>query len=336
MTGPDDNAPAPQVLPDTDLTICLHCGYNLRRLPEGHTCPECGNPSDRESARQEVLDLVNQPMLKLGWRMFSVSSPLPVGWWWTVDRPEDLVLARLRTRQWLKRTVLAMAVFLFAINTFQIETTTVKYEHPPGDSSQRQEVWKSIAQYGRSSGGGVMPRPNPTWPTVTETTRNVVVVFEPALHATTSLFLLQIGVLPWLITRWVWFPLQCRHISARSAKLHLGSITTAFKYTLAPYLLLIVAEITALLILWTYTIGFARSAGLALMLLQCFAFLHTLLICNVWAAAVRSDRTGMLFGRKVAPILGTIASGGVGAICLLVPLVYAEFHLVAAIEKAWA
>ena len=229
-----------------------------------------------------------------------------------------------------------MAVFLFAINTFQIETTTVKYEHHPGDSGQRQEVWKSIAQYGRSSGSGVMPRPNPTWPTVIETTRNMVVVFEPALHAMTSLFLLQIGILPWLITRWAWFPLQCRKISARSAKLHLGSITTAFDYTLAPYLLLIVAEITALLILLACTIGFARLPGLALMLLQCFGFVHTLLICNVWAAAVRSDRTGMLFGRKIAPILGSIACGGVGAICLLVALVYAEFHIVTAIERAWA
>ncbi len=335
MAGIDDSTSSPQVLPDNHLTICLHCGYSLQGLPEGHTCPECGHPSDRESARQEVLDVINQPMLKLGWRMLSVSKPLPVGWWWTLDQPEDLALARLRTRRWLKRTVLTMAVFLFAVNTFQIETTSVTYAHPPGDSSQRQEVRKSIARYYRSSGSGVMPRPNPTWPTVTETTRRMVVDFEPALHATTSLFLLQFGLIPWILTRWAWFPLQCRRITAHGMKHRLAGLATAFRYSLAPYLLLISGEITALMILRVWIAGFSLSSGLALMLLQALVLLHMVLICNVWAAAIRSDRTGLLFRRTVAPILGTIVSGGVGAICVLVALVYAESRIVTAIEQAW-
>ena len=124
MTGPGDNPPSPQVLPDTDLTICLHCGYSLRGLPAGHNCPECGHPSDRGAARQEVLDLINQPMIKLGWRLLQFWKPLPAGWWWTMDRRQDRLLAKRKVRIWWISALTLMAAMLYAITAsmlFEVE-----------------------------------------------------------------------------------------------------------------------------------------------------------------------------------------------------------------------
>jgi hypothetical protein len=33
--------------------VCTHCGYHLRGLPETGTCPECGQPFDTKSVRNE-------------------------------------------------------------------------------------------------------------------------------------------------------------------------------------------------------------------------------------------------------------------------------------------
>ncbi|MCH8054167.1 MAG: hypothetical protein IH895_08915, partial [Planctomycetes bacterium] len=126
MPGNDDNAPSPQVLPDTHLTICLHCGYSLQGLPEGHTCPECGHPSDRESARQEVLDLINQPMLKLGWRMLQFWKPLPAGWWWVLDQPQDRREVRRRTWKWILGSGLLMLVLSCPIVMVNLNVPIIK------------------------------------------------------------------------------------------------------------------------------------------------------------------------------------------------------------------
>ena len=112
MPGIDDNAPSPQVLPDTDLTICLHCGYNLRGLTKEHKCPECGRLPDRQAERQAVLDLIHQPMLKLGWRMLQFWKPLPAGWWWVLDQPQVRPEVCRRTWKWILGSGRPMRVLL--------------------------------------------------------------------------------------------------------------------------------------------------------------------------------------------------------------------------------
>jgi hypothetical protein len=43
--------------------ICFDCGYNLKALPESHTCPECGTPYERSDLRVRWLDWMRQTLI---------------------------------------------------------------------------------------------------------------------------------------------------------------------------------------------------------------------------------------------------------------------------------
>ncbi|MCH8912770.1 MAG: hypothetical protein IIA33_04290 [Planctomycetes bacterium] len=311
MTGPDDNAPPPQVLPDTDLTICLHCGYNLRGLPAGHNCPECGHPSDRESARQEVLDVINQPMLKLGWRMLQFWKPLPPGWWWTLDRPEDRREARRRSWKWILSSWILLLVLSFPIVMVNRIVTITKYEHPPGDPEKKQVR-------ARASGSGVMSSVSvtvtpsrPGWVVLTERTEEVVLDFQFNRMLRMAIFVVGIVLLTWLMMRWVWLPICLATGPRKKSAPELKAIKTIALYQYAPMLTLLLAVTFLSWINWAlYTLGWINESRLIVVVAA--PLLHVGLIGTTWASAIRSDRTGQIFRHKLLPILGIILAAGPG------------------------
>ncbi len=313
MTGPDDNAPAPQVLSDTDLTICLHCGYSLRGLPAGHNCPECGHPSDRESARQEVLDLINQPMLKLGWRMLQFWKLLPAGWWWVLDQPQDRREARQRTWKWILLSSLLMLVLWCSIVLVNRNITVTKYEHPPGEPEKKQ-LRASASSSGVMSSFSLEVAPSkPGWVIVTERTDEVVVEFRVGLILQTAFLITLIIFLTWLMMRWLWLPICLATGPRKKSASELQSIKTIALYQYAPMLMLFLAETLLLWINWAlYTSGLIHESRTIVVVVVVLS--HISLIGTSWAAAIKSDRTGHIFEHKLLPILGIMLAGGPGGL----------------------
>ncbi len=313
MTGPDDNAPAPQVLSDTDLTICLQCGYSLRGLPEGHKCPECGNPSDRESARQEVLDLVNQPMLTLGWRMLQFWKLLPAGWWWVLDQPQDRREARRRTWKWILLSWLLMLVLACPIVLVNRNIAVTKYEHPPGEPEKKQ-LRASASSSGVMSSFSLEVTPSkPGWVILTERTEEVVVDFRLGLILQTAILITLMIFLTWLMMRWLWLPICLATGPRKKSASELRAIKTIALYQYAPMLMLFLAEVLLLWINWAlYTSGLICESRILIVVVV--ALSHISLIGTSWAAAIKSDRTGHIFEHKLLPILGIMLAGGPGAI----------------------
>ena len=134
MPAPGDGPRGSQVAEDSRLTessFCLNCSYSLRGLPTKHPCPECGHLADRDAERQEVMDLINQPMLKLGWRMSQFWKPLPVGWWWVLDQPQDRHIASRRALKWF--AVCCLLLTILSVPTligFDRVITTTTFWHP--------------------------------------------------------------------------------------------------------------------------------------------------------------------------------------------------------------
>ena len=311
MPGNDENAPPPQVLPDTHLTICLHCGYSLRGLPEGHTCPECGQPSDRESARQEVLDLVNQPMLKLGWRMLQFWKPLPVGWWWTLDRPEDRRKARRRTWKWILSSWFLLLVLSCFIVTVKRNVTVTMYGHPQGEPEKKQVRARGFSSGAMSSVSVHVTPSKPGWVVVTERTEEVVVDFRIGSILQIPILVALVIFLTWLMMRWFWLPICLATGPRKKSESELQTIKTIALYQYAPMLMILSIEMSLIGIHWAlYTSGVVQDSLVAC--LAAVGLLHFGLLGTTWVAAIRSDRTGQIFRRKFLPIAGIILAAGPG------------------------
>ncbi len=313
MTDIDDSAPAPQVLPDAHFTICLHCGYSLRGLPEGHKCPECGQPSDRESARQEVLDLINQPMLKLGWRMLQFWKLLPAGWWWVLDQPQDRREARRRTWKWILLSWLLMLVLWCPIVLVNRNITVMKYEHPPGEPEKKQ-LRASATSSGVMSLFSLVATPSqPGWVIVTERTEEVVVDFRLGSILQTATLIALIICLTWLMMRWLWLPICLATGPRKKSASELQAIKTIALYQYAPILMLFLAETLLLWINWAlFTSGLISESSIVVVIEV--VLVHISLIGASWAAAIKSDRTGHIFEHKLLPILGIMLVGGPGGV----------------------
>ena len=309
MPGIDDNAPSPQVLPDTDLTICLHCGYSLQGLPEGHKCPECGRLPDRQAERQAVLDLIHQPMLKLGWRMLQFWKPLPAGWWWTLDRPEDRQEVRRRTWKWILGSGLLMLVLMCSIVMVNRTVSIIKYEHPPGEPEKKQVRARGV----RASVSVTVTPSRPGWVVLTERTEEVVLDFQFNRMLRVAFFVIGIVLLTWLMMRWVWLPICLATGPRKKSAPELTAIKTIALYQYAPMLTLFLAVILLSWINWAlYTLGWIDESHLIVVLAA--PLLHVGLIGTTWAAAIRSDRTGQIFKHKLLPILGIILAAGPGGL----------------------
>jgi len=68
---------------------CLVCGYDLRGLGDGPRCPECGLLNIPEGFRAQVWEVVDSGT----WFFSGMFHPLrkrPPGWWWALDREDDV------------------------------------------------------------------------------------------------------------------------------------------------------------------------------------------------------------------------------------------------------
>ena len=68
---------------------CLACAYNLRGLGDEPRCPECGLLNIPDGFRAQVWELVDSGV----WFFSSMFHPLkkrPPGWWWALDRENDV------------------------------------------------------------------------------------------------------------------------------------------------------------------------------------------------------------------------------------------------------
>lgn len=303
MPGNDENAPPPQVLPDTHLTICLHCGYSLLGLPEGHKCPECGNPSDRESARQEVLDLVNQPMLKLGWRMLQFWKPLPVGWWWTMDRRQDRLLAKRKVKIWWISALILMAAMLYAITAYMPLQVIVTYQHPPGKPELREQLYSEGVDVTFEM---IQMPPNTGWVTYSENVYHTWIGPEFGVLGVIMLLILA-GFSTYLPRLWI------RHLLYRGHKRALPmdqeAALTASMYQAAPLILLGTAEIGLAFAFWLCIKMGSTVPGYS-------GFLDVIVCCHVflagitWLSSILSDKRRFLFSNRSIALLGFIFASG--------------------------
>ncbi len=313
MAGSSDRALSPQVLPDTNLTICLHCGYSLRGLPAGHKCPECGHPSDRESARQEVLDLVNQPMLKLGWRMLQFWKPLPAGWWWTLDRAEDRREVRRRTWKWILGSGLLMLVLSCPIVMVNRNITIIKYEHPPGEPEKKQVRARGSSTGAMSSVSVEVTPSKPGGVIITERTEEVVVDFRLGPILQTAILIPLIIFHTWLMMRWLWLPICLATGPRKKSASELQTVKTIALYQYAPMLMILSVEMSLIGIHWAlHTSGLVRDS--LVVCLVAVGLLHFGLLGTTWAAAIRSDCTGQMFQHKFLPIVGIMLVAGPGGV----------------------
>lgn len=309
MTGPGDNAPSPEVLPDTHLTICLHCGYNLHGLPTGHDCPECGHPSDREAARQEVLDLVNQPMLKLGWRMLEFWKPLPAGWWWTMDRRQDHLLAKRKVRIWWISALTLMAAMLYAITASMPVEVIVTYQHPPGKPELGERLYVEGVDV---SFDMIKLRPNTGWVTYSENVYHTFIDPEFGVLSVIMLFILA-GLTTYLPRLWIRVLLYGGR--KRALPLDRGAALTASMYQAAPLILLGSAEIGLGFACWVcIKIGstIPRYSGLLAAILCC----HVFLAGFTWLSSILSDERRFLFSNRSITLLGFVLASGPAPVLL--------------------
>ncbi len=82
---------------ENDGYLCLHCGYNLKGLPDQHRCPECGNPFDIEDVKEK-------------WTAYlTASSPGA-----QTSAPTPPIIARLERKHFIFRTAAITPVLVLA------------------------------------------------------------------------------------------------------------------------------------------------------------------------------------------------------------------------------
>ncbi len=303
MAGIDDSASSPRVLSDTHLTICLHCGYSLRGLPEGHNCPECGHPSDREAARQEVLDVINQPMLKLGWRMLQFWRPLPVGWWWTMDRRQDRLLAKRKVKMWWISALTLMAAMLYAIMAYMPLQVIVTYQHPPGKPELREQLYVEGVDVSFEM---IQMPPNTGWVTYSENVYHTQIDPEFGVLSVTMLLILA-GLTTYLPRLWIRVLLNRGR--KRALVLDQGAVLTASMYQAAPLVLLGTAEIGLGFAFWLCIKMGSTMPGYS-------GFLDVIICCHVflagftWLSSILSDKRRFLFSNRSVALAGFIFASG--------------------------
>lgn len=361
MTGIDDSSPSSQVLPDTHLTtgsvclncdypltglpadhacpecgyqresLCLHCGYRLRGLPAGSVCPECGVFPNREAELRHVRDMIGRPLIKLGWRMFKFWRPLPAGFWWVLDTPEDR--RRARARIWRARCIWLISLFLttLLVCTNRRETLTAVYQHPPGQPEKKELLLNTGSAWSPALAGlaATLPNAKSGWIITTTTKEQIAHDLDGELIAWFAVLIGAYSWGMWLMLRWIWLPVCLATGPRRKDKVERRGIGTAALYLHAPLLLLLCAE-GALAIVWwglhlAYVVNTPPQGALGMAVT-----LNTLLAGLAWVGAIRSDKTRHLFENRGLPIFGVIIAAGLGpylVMFVLYFLVYACWWL---------
>lgn len=309
---------------------CLYCGYDLQSLTLGHVCPECGHLPDLQAERQKVLNLINRPMLRLGWRMLLFWKPLPAGFWWVLDQPSDRSAARRRIWTWRGLFLITALVLTVIMSAVRRDHRTTVYQHPPGEPEKKEVLIHRSMPPGNPSAATstAASLAKPGWVVTAEPTDRFGVRLSFNVIAAAITYTALLTWFAWLMMRWVWLPI-CLVTSPRAKnKAKRRAIGAAALYHHAPFFLLLYAQAAALLMWWfLYTI---RVSNLDVMQGVYIAFLLNLVFTGlIWISAIRSDRTGHLFENKMLPILGILLAAGPGT---LLPL-FVVYLLLAA---AWA
>lgn len=361
MTGTDDSSPSSQVLPDTRLmdgpaclscgypltglplghacpecgyqreSLCLHCGYRLRGLPAGSSCPECGVFPNREAELRHVRDLIDRPLLRLGWRMFKFWRPLPAGFWWVLDTAEDR--RRARARIWQARGIWLITLFLatLLVCTNRRETLTTVYQHPPGQPEKKELLINinSVRFANVAALAATLPNAKAGWVITTTSKEQIVSDFDGELIALFALLIATYSWGMWLMTRWVWLPICLATGPRRKDKVERRAIGSAALYLHAPLLLLLCAEGALAIVWWALHLAYVVNAP-PHQALSIAVTVNTLVAGLACVAAIRSDKTRHLFENRGLPIVGVIVAAGLGpylVMFVLYFLVYAGWWL---------
>lgn len=130
-----ENGASPPVSQDDAIRRCVACRYDLFGLGDEPRCPECGLINVPDAFRQEVWKLVDSGR----WFFSNIFRPFqkrPPGWWWSLDRENDLT----RSIKFAAAHVLVTAVLILCAgmvgSVFRVEQTW-SYAYPvPRTGSQ--------------------------------------------------------------------------------------------------------------------------------------------------------------------------------------------------------
>ena len=128
--------------------VCLACGYSLRGLGDEPRCPECGLLNIPTGYREQVWELVDSGKWFFS-SFFGVLAKRPAGWWWALDRPDDLRRAR-RFATW--HLVVSLLIILAATglgDAFRVEVgVTYKFPNMVDSAGRPLEPTAAVATYG--------------------------------------------------------------------------------------------------------------------------------------------------------------------------------------------
>lgn len=89
--------------------MCLACGYNLYGLGKELRCPECGLVNLPDNIRRQTWEFVDARSWFFS-SMFQLFKKRPAGWWWALDREDDV---RRSVRLLLKNIILTIVMVIF-------------------------------------------------------------------------------------------------------------------------------------------------------------------------------------------------------------------------------
>lgn len=117
---------------DASAPRCLYCHYNLTGLPEPARCPECGMVNVPQAYRLEVQKIVDDPPTRR--RLFRTwIRRYPPGWWWSLDRPGDLVRSFRAACKGLGVALLLICVLFVAFGSVVVVEQTKSFYYAAGD-----------------------------------------------------------------------------------------------------------------------------------------------------------------------------------------------------------
>lgn len=132
MSGAQPSSPrngaSPSVSQDEAIRCCVACRYDLFGLGDEPRCPECGLVNVPDAFRKAVWKLVDSGR----WFFSNIFRPFqkrPPGWWWSLDRENDLSRSfKFAGAHALATVVLILCVGLVG-DAFRVEQTW-SYAYP--------------------------------------------------------------------------------------------------------------------------------------------------------------------------------------------------------------
>jgi hypothetical protein len=129
---------------ESGLRKCVACGYDLFGLGDEPRCPECGLLNIPEGFRREVWELVDSGR----WFFSGFFTPFrkrPPGWWWALDREDDL---RKSIRTAIRSAAIAslgVVLAVLAADGTRVEVANTWYYTRSNDN---QELSRLTLEYG--------------------------------------------------------------------------------------------------------------------------------------------------------------------------------------------